>query len=228
MRPKRPEHEPSSAAKTIDVLLDDLRVTLYEVAFRGESVSPELREELEGDLEEALRVAIAERLRRRARPDTVAHRITIAEVVARSLKHLREAAELTQEALAELMRRIGFVGWKRITVAEAEGGKRKLTIEEMMGVAVLFDVPVAYLLTGLYPDEAVVLNERHTLTPAQAQGLIADTPLDEAWAGVRLSPLAAGASFVGEDFDWRPAREGPLWSNVVQDEDGVPVIARGR
>jgi transcriptional regulator with XRE-family HTH domain len=150
--------------------------------------------------------------------------IEIGEVVARSVKWVRESARITQQQLADDMGRLGFVNWKRITVAEVESGKRRLSVEEMIGIAVLFDVPVAYLMAGFRGDEVVALNERLLLTPSQAQELITGEPVESGWLwGLRLKATAAGRAIAtqfgipGED-DWRPCSEyGEIWANA---EDG--------
>lgn len=97
--------------------------------------------------------------------------ITAQRVMARSMKQLRNECQWTQETLAAHMRRIGFVTWRRITVAESESGKRGLAPEELYGLAALFDCPVWSMATALEPGEVLVLNERRTMTPRQVQEL---------------------------------------------------------
>ena len=211
--------------------LEAIRANLWDVAVDGSPMSRDRREALEADLLDAIEAALAERQRRRAAeplPDNpLLRRVTVTDVVAAAIRTIRDNAELTQAEMARLMVKAGFVTWKRITVAEVESGKRKLSIEEMMGVAALFDVPVAFLMTSTLPDQVVMLNERHLLTPAQAQTLITGVPIDESWSGVQMLPTkAASASLVeeGED-DWRPnGGEGALWAGCQEGENGERVL----
>jgi transcriptional regulator with XRE-family HTH domain len=61
------------------------------------------------------------------------------------VRRLRTEQGLTQEDVAEGMVERGF-GWTRVTVAEIEGGKRRITIDEWLGLALVFAVPAISLL----------------------------------------------------------------------------------
>jgi transcriptional regulator with XRE-family HTH domain len=219
----------------VDVVFDQLRETLYEIAFHQEPIDSTIRDEIKGDVADLLEKAIAHRLKRRSRQvisgDGSAFAVTVGEVVARSVKRLREVADraldgYTQQNLADGMARLGFTNWKRITVAEVESGKRKLSIEEMVGLAILFDVPVAYLLGAFETDEALVVNERLPLSAAQAQELLTGTPIEDAWFGIRLVPMRSSTAF--DEFiigsDWRPAGDLAFHVDVTEDDFGHPVI----
>src|SRR5438105_4710796 len=58
------------------------------------------------------------RLRAQRQALTSGKPVTVAAVIARALKVFREGTSTTQQQLAEDMQRLGFVTWKRITVAE--------------------------------------------------------------------------------------------------------------
>jgi transcriptional regulator with XRE-family HTH domain len=216
----------------INASLDELRETLYDIAAHEEPLSPLLEDDLEGALSSALNTALAARSLRRSRAvldDGSAFVVSLGGVLARALKTLRERAHITQEALAIQMRRVGFTNWKRITVAEVESAKRKLSLEELVGLAILFDVPVGFLLSAFDSDEVVQLNESLTVTTAQAQELITGRPIDTAWHGIRLVATATGR-VIGTDFgeveeDWRPAGEqGVIWAGAKEGEDGTMVL----
>ncbi len=71
-----------------------------------------------------------------------------------NIKALRNEAGWTQERLAGAMAAAGF-SWKRITCAEVEVGSRRISLEELLGIAMLFSVPALELLI---PDDSVALD----------------------------------------------------------------------
>jgi transcriptional regulator with XRE-family HTH domain len=79
--------------------------------------------------------------------------VSFTEIVAENLRNLRLEAGWTQQQLADSMAAIGLT-WVRETVVEVERTGRKMQLEEVVGVAGLFGVPVLELLL---PDEATVL-----------------------------------------------------------------------
>lgn len=74
--------------------------------------------------------------------------VTFVDVCAREVRRAREDSGWTQEQLAGAMRKAGYP-WQRVTVAEVEGGGRRVSLEELLAVAILFGVPmVRFLLPG--------------------------------------------------------------------------------
>jgi len=74
--------------------------------------------------------------------------LPVSKAIASSVQRLRAARGLTQEQLAEEMRRLGF-DWKRITVAEVEGSRqRSASIEELLGLAKIFNVSALSIATA--------------------------------------------------------------------------------
>lgn len=74
--------------------------------------------------------------------------VSFGDVTAREVRRAREDSGWTQEQLAGAMRDAGHP-WQRITVAEVEGGTRRVSLEELLALAVLFGVPmVRFLLPG--------------------------------------------------------------------------------
>lgn len=120
----------------------------------------------------ALRARVeVQELERRRKLSELGDPVKVGQVIAEKIKALREAHDnYTQEDLAEDMRRLGFVTWKRMTVTEVELGKRRPSWEELVGLAILFGVSVAKLI-GL-ADKPVALNERMTVSPMQLQSLV--------------------------------------------------------
>lgn len=132
---------------------------------------------------------------------------TIGRLIARELRDLRDRSGRSQSQLATDMERLGFIGWKRITVAETESGKRRLTWEELLGFCSLFGVPLTTLLgsVDVPVGEAVVLNERRTLTTDQFLAAVFGTA-DRVQPSAFVRELAeiAGIDEPGDALDWRP------------------------
>jgi transcriptional regulator with XRE-family HTH domain len=230
----RPEPKLPAAYADIEASLDGLREAIWDIAFHDEPLSRDTREEIEEIVSDLLRAAIAERTRRMSEAmieDGTLRPVTFGEVVARSVKLLRERATITQQQLAVYMERLGFVSWKRITVAEVESGKRKLSIEEMVGLAALFDAPVASVLCAFESREALALNERWVVTSGQAQELVTGESLERSWLGVRLYDTNTGNAIGSEDAgffleeDWRPAEA--VWGTAVEAEGGMFIVREG-
>jgi len=148
--------------------------------------------------------------RERAALAANAQAVHLSSVIARSLKKLRNEAGWSARQLADAMVRLGFVTWKRITVAESESGKRRLSIEELLGVSVLFGVPVYGIMTALEPGEVVVMNERRSLALEQARYILRGHGIEDEGFGIQGSIGRYGrtiAGVVGLDPDWRPAAD---------------------
>jgi hypothetical protein len=67
-------------------------------------------------------------------------------VLAANFRAARARAGLGQELTAARMRALGFAEWRYQTVGVAEKGKRRLTAEEVMALAWVFDVTVFELM----------------------------------------------------------------------------------
>jgi transcriptional regulator with XRE-family HTH domain len=71
---------------------------------------------------------------------------TYHEVLARKAKAARLRAELGQDEVAARMRSLGFEEWRFQTVGNVERGKRRLTAEELLGLALALGTTLQYLL----------------------------------------------------------------------------------
>lgn len=72
------------------------------------------------------------------------------ELLTRNLRYARAAAGLDQTEVRELMNALGFTSWQRSTVSMVERGKRKLSVEELVALALVYGVAPARLLR---PDD---------------------------------------------------------------------------
>src|SRR5580693_113550 len=72
------------------------------------------------------------------------------EVLAGSVRRLREERGWTQEQLAEQMYEVGFTNWARSTVTEVEGSgrRRQISVAELFGLAHVFGCGVGDLLVA--------------------------------------------------------------------------------
>ena len=151
----------------------------------------------------------------RGKRDNIAQRdVDFATLAATRIRDLRRRAGLTQTDLADLMKRLGF-DWKRVTVAEietgAEGQKdrkpgRKVSLEELVGLASLFGVP---MLEFILPAEDDFVHLRapsgraHGLMGNVVRELIIGGEGRVGNGGAQWGASRAAAG-VGDD-DWRPA-----------------------
>jgi transcriptional regulator with XRE-family HTH domain len=70
---------------------------------------------------------------------------TVGDTVRQRVSDMRRTKGWTQEQLALEMRALGF-DWKRLTVTEIERGTRRVSVEELIGLAVLWEMPVVALV----------------------------------------------------------------------------------
>ena len=224
-----PETEPEAqlykATKEATDLLDELRWMFEEVGKNpaveywnqedgststwGQSWESEARDMVERAIDKIQAARAAVKFGEEAYED-----VSIHVAVGRVIKRLREGAELKQESLARDMRKAGFKGWKRMTVTEVEAGRRRLTLEELIGLAGLFSVVVPdVLFAGVEPTEVVMLNEKVRI-PAQTRAALTSDEGNYMAALARRGPVsrsyldthgqeAAGVNSLDED--WRPA-----------------------
>lgn len=71
---------------------------------------------------------------------------TYGGVLARNVKNARVAAGLGQDLLAARMRSLGFSEWRYQTVGNVERGKRRLVVEEMLGLALALETTLQHLI----------------------------------------------------------------------------------
>ena len=65
--------------------------------------------------------------------------VPYASQLASNLRAARGAANLSQSDVGERMRALGFTAWLRSTVSLAEQGKRRVTAEELLGLALALE-----------------------------------------------------------------------------------------
>ncbi|MGY1823758.1 helix-turn-helix domain-containing protein [Geodermatophilus sp. SYSU D00079] len=73
------------------------------------------------------------------------------------LRAVRSARGLSQRAVAEAMVARGFDGWSQVTASNCEAGKRPLRLGELAGLADVYGVTVADLLTPGEDDRPAAL-----------------------------------------------------------------------
>jgi transcriptional regulator with XRE-family HTH domain len=69
---------------------------------------------------------------------------TIGQVLADNLRGLRLLRRLEQEHIAEQMRRLGH-RWSRATVSQVERYRRNVTVNELLGLSIVLEVPMLKL-----------------------------------------------------------------------------------
>lgn len=221
---------PAEVRKHVEVLVDALASTA-----QGAPVH-EVVDDVDRAVEEAFYAARALGEQKQLGVHVKHRTVEFADVIADRLRRRRLEAGWTQADLADAMTRLGF-SWKRITVAEVEAGARapedtgpsregrRVSLEELLGLAILYGEPLLKLLLP-GPAEFLVLPKRtlhnqealaaisgnapsRTLRPDLVvtlmlgeNGAIGDG--GDNWGAARRAALLED----GED-DWRPAKD--LW-----------------
>jgi transcriptional regulator with XRE-family HTH domain len=164
---------------------------------------------------------------KRERPGaSVGSRETVdyAPILAGNIARARGASGFTQAALAESMARVGFP-WKRITVAEVERGVRRVSLDELVGLAALFGKPIVEFLLP-QSDLDYQLPSGRTLPAAMLLELVFGEQWRAAFNAVKqgggaewsVAAFAAGAPLAGDE-DWRPAAA-TRWPERMADAAG--------
>ncbi|SED63814.1 Helix-turn-helix [Streptomyces sp. 3213] len=96
---------------------------------------------------------------------------TLRQVLGAGLREIRKARGLKQEEAAALLQRHGLTTWIRGTVAQAEVGARRIALEEVLLLALAFEVPPADFVAGA-PDDLVELSPGVRLTVAAVKALL--------------------------------------------------------
>lgn len=96
--------------------------------------------------------------------------VPLKQLIAASIRARREQLDLSQDELAREMRARGFRSWTRAVVAAAERGSRRFEIDELLGLAVVLDRPLADLAAS---DSTVVhLGDHASMWIAGVQAML--------------------------------------------------------
>ncbi|WP_369186563.1 helix-turn-helix domain-containing protein [Streptomyces sp. R08] len=96
---------------------------------------------------------------------------TLRQVLGAGLREIRKARDLKQEEAAALLQQHGLTTWIRGTVAQAEVGARRIALEEVLLLALAFEVPPADFVAGA-PDDLVELSPGVRLTVSAVKALL--------------------------------------------------------
>ena len=83
--------------------------------------------------------------------------VSYADVLAKNIRAARARRGIEQEPLAARMRALGFSAWRRQTVAGVEKNTRRLTAEEVLGLALALETSFIRLLEPDPDDGLIVL-----------------------------------------------------------------------
>src|ERR1700678_72410 len=100
---------------------------------------------------------------------------TYSEVLARNIRAARSRTDVSQQILAARMRSLGFSAWLHQTVGNVEKGKRRVTAEEILGLAFALETTVQRLLTPIGEDKWVELPSGMSLDVSAVVNLIGGT-----------------------------------------------------
>jgi hypothetical protein len=94
-------------------------------------------------------------------------------LVARNVREARAAVmpKLSQGDVAERMQDLGFKEWRRQTVGNTESGKRRLTVEEALGLTAALETDMTALVYPPFDNQPVALPGGHEVVlPAAKAG----------------------------------------------------------
>jgi transcriptional regulator with XRE-family HTH domain len=106
-------------------------------------------------------------------------------VIGRNISAARGRLQITQRASAERMRALGF-GWKQQTVTAAEKGRRGVTAEEILGLAVALETSVSRLMSPGDGDGIIRLPGGQRIAPFTIARMVREDNHSAPWAGFRL------------------------------------------
>ena len=105
-------------------------------------------------------------------------------LLGRNVSGKRGRLQLSQTAVATRMRGLGFGDWHQQTVASIEKGKRRVTADELLGLAACLETTVHQLMSPPLFGEPVELTPEISLTAGQVRSLIdGHGPNDEDFPG---------------------------------------------
>jgi hypothetical protein len=94
------------------------------------------------------------------------------KILGRNISAARgRAGRLRQTALAERMQALGFDKWQQQTVAAAETASRRVTADEILGLALALETTIAALMSAAGFDGYVELPDGRRLGAASVEGL---------------------------------------------------------
>lgn len=94
------------------------------------------------------------------------------EVLARNVRGLRSRKGIGQKSLAARMRDLGYTAWFTQTVGKAERGERRITSEEVLGLAYALEVTVRQLLSPQPDDKRVQLPNGESVEVLSVQRML--------------------------------------------------------
>jgi transcriptional regulator with XRE-family HTH domain len=108
------------------------------------------------------------------------------DIVARNIRSFRSRKNIGQQMLAEKMLFLGFSAWRSQIVSKVELGQRRITADEIFGLAEALDVSLRQLLEPHADDERVEFPSGESVPVLSVKRMLDGVP-DPAvtWDGVR-------------------------------------------
>ncbi|MFD9486266.1 helix-turn-helix domain-containing protein [Streptomyces sp. NPDC059991] len=148
---------------------------------------------------------------------------TLRQVLGAGLREIRKARGLKQEEAAALLQRHGLTTWIRGTVAQAEVGARRIALEEVLLLALAFEVSPADFVAG-EPDDLVELSPGARLTVSAVKALLSGDA-----AAVQAMPeqaveITESAALVNRTSDFLAEVQRSGWADPVLVERAVASV----
>jgi 8-oxo-dGTP diphosphatase len=159
----------------------------------------------------------------------MAESTTPGAILARNIASVRVRLRLQQSDLADRMRALGWK-WVRQTVGEVENDRRRLTAEEILGVAISLETTMQRLLAPIREDKWIQLPAgMHLSVDAVVQLVCGVNGGNIRWQG--NTPVRTGSSLAALEFEvaWPeepPMQQQPIANAIVTSPLGVLVGRR--
>jgi transcriptional regulator with XRE-family HTH domain len=148
---------------------------------------------------------------------------TTAQAVATNVRSRRAQAGRSQAELADAMRHLGH-RWNRATVAAVEGNTRSVSVDELLGLALVFGTQVGELLDA--GDEDLDFGGPTPIPAMLARLWVRSLPA-LSWDGRQLMAHAVPSGFVDYlRWAWEGGRLGPLGAYAVEPIHGIEELDR--
>jgi transcriptional regulator with XRE-family HTH domain len=104
--------------------------------------------------------------------DAFMARLTYDAVLAGNIRATRGRKKLDQADIVERMRYLGFTTWHRQTMGKVERGERRVTAEEIFGLALALETTIQALMTANGQDDDVYLPSGQPIGAVSVERLV--------------------------------------------------------
>ncbi|HEY5360299.1 MAG TPA: hypothetical protein VIJ82_21875 [Streptosporangiaceae bacterium] len=140
--------------------------------------------------------------------------VKYASLLARNIRAARAAANLSQTDVSARMQSLGFAAWLRSTVSLAEQGKRRVTAEELLGLALVLETSMVRLAVPAEESPWIELPAGGVIHGSGVRG-----PGEIRWAGNVPSFMREAAAWT-DSVAADPMQTAAILAGRTEAEDG--------